>query len=57
MEDRLAVIMDQNGKEILCYEFMGVLDDETYRIFINAANGDEELVEKLADNELSATSF
>ncbi len=49
--------MDQSGKEVLCYEFIGLLDDETYRIFINAANGDEELVEKLADNELSAATF
>ncbi|WP_096200960.1 germination protein YpeB [Bacillus sp. FJAT-45350] len=47
MEDHLAVIINDIGDEVLCYEFYGVINDDTYRIFINAENGDEEHVEKL----------
>lgn len=51
MENRLAVIENDLGKEVLCYEFLGTLGDDTYRIFINAENGHEELVEKLKNAE------
>src|SRR5690625_4106752 len=46
-EDFLAVIDNELGEEVLTYEFIGTLGDDTYRIFINAANGTEERVEKL----------
>lgn len=51
MEDRLAVIMNDIGEVVLCYEFLGTLDDDTYRVFINAENGMEEKVEKLNSAE------
>ena len=51
MEDRLAVIMNDLGKAVLCYEFMGTLDQDTYRIFINAETGMEENVEKMKNAE------
>jgi spore germination protein len=51
MEDRLAVIMNDLGKAVLCYEFMGTLDQDTYRIFINADSGMEEDVEKMKNAE------
>ncbi len=51
MEDRLAVITNELKEDILCYEFLGVLDDESYRIFINAENGMEEKVERLQEAE------
>ncbi len=38
-------------EEVLTYEFLGMMDDETYRIFINAENGLEEKVEKLTGTE------
>lgn len=47
MDDGLAVIVNDLNKEVLCYEFMGTLYDDTYRIFINAENGIEEKVEKM----------
>ncbi|MGN1401214.1 MAG: germination protein YpeB [Bacillus sp. (in: firmicutes)] len=47
MEDRLAVITGSNNEEVLCYELVGTMNDETYRILINAENGEEELIEKL----------
>lgn len=46
-ENRLAVILNDLGKETLCYEFMGKVGNEVYRVFINAKNGDEEAIEKL----------
>ncbi|MFB6465984.1 germination protein YpeB [Cytobacillus sp. Hz8] len=51
MEDRLAVVVNNLNKEVLCYEFLGTLGDDTYRIFINATSGIEEKVEKLDNAE------
>ncbi|MGE6258858.1 germination protein YpeB [Heyndrickxia sporothermodurans] len=51
MEDHLAIIANDLGKEVLCYEFYGTLNNDTYRIFINAENGNEEKVEKLKNAE------
>jgi spore germination protein len=51
MEDRQAVILNDLNKEVLCYEFLGTLGDDTYRIFINAESGLEEKVEKLQKAE------
>ena len=51
MEDRRAVIINDANKEVLCYEFLGTIKDDTYRIFINAENGREEEVEKLKNSE------
>lgn len=47
MEDRLAIITNDLGEEVLCYEFFATLDDDTYRVYINANDGMEEKVEKL----------
>jgi spore germination protein len=51
MEERKAVIMNDMNKEVLCYEFLGTLGDDTYRIFINSESGVEEKVEKLKNAE------
>jgi spore germination protein len=51
MEDHIAVIENDLGEEVLCYEYYGVIDDETYRIFINAEDGEEEKVERLDQAE------
>ncbi|MBS2969434.1 germination protein YpeB [Metabacillus sp. KIGAM252] len=50
-ESRLAVITNELGEEVLCYEFLGTIDDDTYRMFINASTGMEEKVEKLKNAE------
>lgn len=55
-EDFLAVIDDDLGEEVLAYEFLGTLDNETYRIFINAMDGKEEKVEKLGGTEINFAS-
>lgn len=47
-----SIIDNDLGEEILVYEILGSMDeDDTYRIFINAKNGDEEKVEKLSSVE------
>jgi len=51
MDDGLAIILNDLNKEVLCYEFIGTLDNDTYRIYINAENGIEEKVEKLKNAE------
>ncbi|MGD6815733.1 germination protein YpeB [Metabacillus sp. 113a] len=50
-ESRLAIITNELGEEVLCYEFLGTIDDDTYRMFINAGSGMEEKVEKLKNAE------
>ncbi|TYR82569.1 germination protein YpeB [Priestia megaterium] len=51
MENRLAIITNELKEEVLCYEFLGVINDDTYRIFVNAETGYEEKVEKLQNAE------
>lgn len=47
-ETRLALIEGKrDGKEVLCYEFTGHLQDETYLVYINAQTGDEEEIVKV----------
>lgn len=53
MEEGLGVIRNDIGEEVLCYEFMGTIDNDTYRIFINANNLREEKVEKLDGTEIN----
>ncbi|HHY73144.1 MAG TPA: germination protein YpeB [Bacillus bacterium] len=51
MENRLAIINNDIGKEVLCYEILGTVHNDTYRIYINAIDGSEEKVEKLRNAE------
>lgn len=50
-EQHLAVIENNIQEEVLTYAMLGVLGEETYRIFINAFDGAEERVEKLTGTE------
>lgn len=51
MDERLAIIQNELGEDVLCYEFMGQMNDDTYRVYINAETGQEESVEKLQNAE------
>lgn len=51
MEDNLAIIINDVDEEVLCYEFIGTINNDTYRIYINAENGAEEKIEKLQNAE------
>lgn len=48
-ETNLAVFQNTTLKNILCYEFFATRGNETYRVFLNADNGDQEKVELLRD--------
>lgn len=50
-DENLAIINNKLNEEVLVYEFVGTMNDETYRIFINAMDGKEEKVEKLSGTE------
>ncbi|MCH5584314.1 germination protein YpeB [Shimazuella sp. AN120528] len=49
----LASIYGEDGNEALCYEFLGTIDKDQFRVFINAKNGNEELVEKITKADIS----
>jgi spore germination protein len=51
LEDRQAIIVNDLNDEVLCYEFLGTIGEDTYRIYINAETGMEEEVEKLKNAE------
>ncbi|WP_181348202.1 germination protein YpeB [Thalassobacillus sp. CUG 92003] len=51
-QHHLAVIENNAKEEVLCYEFLGTMDNETYKIFINAETGKEEDIEKLKKAEM-----
>lgn len=43
----MATITNDNGKEVLCYEMIGTMNNDTYQIFINANSGRAEKVKKM----------
>lgn len=49
MESHQGIIINDLGEEAHCYEFLATLNNDTYRIFINANTGIEEQVKKLDD--------
>jgi spore germination protein len=49
---RKAVIENEQGEQVLCFQFEGRMDDQNYRIFLNAADGREEQVERLSEVEI-----
>ncbi|GAK12904.1 LOW QUALITY PROTEIN: spore germination protein YpeB [Geomicrobium sp. JCM 19039] len=46
-EEHLAVIENQSGEEVLVYEIYGTMNNDTYRVYINANNGFEEDVKRM----------
>ncbi|GAA0296996.1 spore germination protein [Gracilibacillus halotolerans] len=51
-DKHMGIIKNDMGEEILAYVFLGTLNDDTYKIFINASDGSEERVEKLKKAEM-----
>lgn len=47
----IAIIENYNNDEVLTYEIIGELNENTYKIYINADTGDEEEVEKVSADE------
>lgn len=52
-KQNLAYIYNEAGQLVLCYEFLGRLDQNQYRLFINANSGEEEFIEKIEKGNLS----
>lgn len=52
-DEHLSIIANDLNEEVLTYEFLGEMNDETYRIFINAQTGNEEKIEKLTNTEMN----
>ncbi|HBI02447.1 MAG TPA: germination protein YpeB [Paenibacillaceae bacterium] len=46
-ETHLALVENDDGKEVLTHEFIGRIDRGTYRIYIDASTGEEVKVEKI----------
>lgn len=52
----LAIIPSENNKEILCYEFVGKYNDDSFVVYINSQNGNEQKILqiiKTANGELT----
>lgn len=50
-ETRLALITNEDSQEVLCYEMLGTIENDTFRMFINANDGSEEKIEKMKSAE------
>ncbi|MBO0994739.1 germination protein YpeB [Bacillus sp. SD088] len=50
-DHQLAIVANDLGKDVFCHEFVGTMNNDTYRIFINAETGMEEKVDKLQNAE------
>jgi len=53
---RMAIIDGELGEEVLCYEFTGKINDQLYRIYINAETGLEETIEKMSRKDQVVSS-
>lgn len=45
--EQLALIASEQGEEVLCYEFVGKINNAMYRMYINADTGAEEAIEEM----------
>jgi spore germination protein len=50
-EDHLSLVEIKEGEYALCYELLGTIENETFRIFVNAETGEEEKIEKMKQAE------
>lgn len=50
-ETKLAIIPTEGSKEVLCYEFKAKYKEDTFIIYVNALNGEEERILQLIVKE------
>lgn len=50
-ETRIALVTNELSQEVLCYEILGTIENDTFRMFINANDGTEEKVQKMKSAE------
>ncbi|MBP3964444.1 germination protein YpeB [Paenibacillus lignilyticus] len=48
-KEQMAIIDNDMGDEVLCYEFVGKINGGVYKIYINADSGIEESIEQLPE--------
>jgi spore germination protein len=53
-DESLALIKNDIGQEVQCYQFTGRVNGSLYRIYINADNGAEEKIEQLKTADVAA---
>lgn len=53
--EQLALIENDMGNEVLCYEYSGQINGALYRVYINSETGQEEAIEEMSpqDEELA----
>lgn len=54
---RLALIENDLSEKVLTYEFGGAINGSRYRIYLNADNGNEEVVEQIRDGHAKRSSM
>jgi spore germination protein len=54
--DGLALIENELDQEVLCYEFIGGINGNEYRIYINADTGLEEQIDQISPEDIKLTS-
>ena len=46
-QEKIALILNEERKEVLCYEFRGKIATDRVVVFINALTGEEEFIQRL----------
>ncbi|GFZ89531.1 germination protein YpeB [Paenibacillus marchantiophytorum] len=54
--ESLAVIKNDLDEEVLCHEFIGTMNNNIYRLYINADSGSEEKIETIRPEQAEAAA-
>ncbi|WP_053376687.1 germination protein YpeB [Paenibacillus sp. FJAT-27812] len=54
--EQLALILNELGEEVLCYEYTGKINGSLYRVYINSETGVEESIEEMTPNDTKVAS-
>jgi spore germination protein len=54
--EQLALIDNELGEEVLCYEYTGQINGGLYRVYINSETGLEESIEEMSPHDHKAAS-
>ncbi|WP_042162598.1 germination protein YpeB [Paenibacillus gorillae] len=55
-KEQKAIILNDLGQEVLCYEYTGKINGSIYRIYINADSGVEESIEEMSPQDRTAAA-
>ncbi|MFF2090137.1 germination protein YpeB [Paenibacillus sp. NPDC058174] len=55
-KEQKAIILNDLGQEVLCYEYTGKINGSIYRIYINADTGMEESIEEMSPQDRTAAA-